>query len=303
MRINHFFKNFPLFTDGSRRTGLLVSFVIFGQGLSILKGAFWEMIDASASDAVLLSLSRPLNRLVEDPRFSTCLLHVHGLRARRAGSQLFVDFSAGVPGNVTALQLDRLKKEMVGALKAERKDVKEVHVRFEVVSEATEQQRKLPFGGTANGMGSATKPCLPTEESKDLRTAEEKAELLAWVRPRPISFPSVFFSLLRNHANVPSPQAARRVARNQLERQRRRHPEHELLSPDVSHDATAHVHGDTSNMPASPVSPPMAVSSLIYHAQCLCLHRSRFARAPSSPSSGSNRHRPTSLPSPVAYCK
>jgi cation diffusion facilitator family transporter len=118
--------------------GLLVSFVIFGQGLSIFKGAFWEMTDASASDSVLQSLSRSLSRLVEDP---SPLLRVHDLRARRAGSQLFVDLSAEVPGNVTALQLDRLEKEMVAALKAVRKDVKEVHVRFEVVSEATEQER------------------------------------------------------------------------------------------------------------------------------------------------------------------
>ncbi|KAH8994020.1 CDF-like metal transporter [Lactarius akahatsu] len=120
--------------------GLIVSFVIFGQGLSVLKGAFWEMTDASVSTPVLQSLSRPLNRLVEDPRWSTCLLHVHDIRARRAGAQLFVDFSAGVPEHVTAFKLDQLEKEMVAALKAERKDVKEVHVRFEVVSEATEQR-------------------------------------------------------------------------------------------------------------------------------------------------------------------
>ncbi len=126
------------FTDSSR-AGLLVSFLIFGQGLSILKGAFWEMTDASASDAILQTLARPLNKLLEDPCSSTSLLRVHNLRARRAGSQLFVDLSAEVPGDVTALELDRLEKAMVAALKAERKDVKEVHVRFEVVSETNEQ--------------------------------------------------------------------------------------------------------------------------------------------------------------------
>ena len=99
------------------------------------------MTDASASDSVLQSLSRSLNRLLEDPCLASSLLHVHDLRARRAGSQLFVSVSAGVPRNVTALQLDLLEKDMVAALKAERKDVKEVHVRFEVVSEATEQER------------------------------------------------------------------------------------------------------------------------------------------------------------------
>ena len=98
------------------------------------------MTDASASDSVLQSLSRRLNRLLEDPSLSGCLLRIHDLRARRAGSQLFVNVSAGVPGNVTALQLDRLEKELVAALRAERKDVKEVNVRFEVVPEATEQE-------------------------------------------------------------------------------------------------------------------------------------------------------------------
>ena len=99
------------------------------------------MTDASVSNPVLQSLSRPLDRLLEDPCLSGCLLHVHDLRARRAGSQLFVNVSAGVPGNATASQLDRLEKAMVAALKAERKDVKEVHVRFEVSSEAAEQER------------------------------------------------------------------------------------------------------------------------------------------------------------------
>jgi hypothetical protein len=44
------------------------------------------------------------------------------------------------------------------------------------------QRRALLFGGNADSTGSTTtaEPCLPTERSKDLRTDEEKAELLAW---------------------------------------------------------------------------------------------------------------------------
>jgi divalent metal cation (Fe/Co/Zn/Cd) transporter len=117
------------------RIGLLVSVVILQQGLTIFKGAFWEMTDASASDKVLQSLSHPLDKLLEDPHLKTSFLHVRNLRARRAGSQLFVHLTVGVPGDLTAIQLDQLDKRIVAALKAERKDVKEVHVQYEVTLE------------------------------------------------------------------------------------------------------------------------------------------------------------------------
>jgi hypothetical protein len=47
--------------------GFLVSIVIFQQGLSIFKGAFYEMTDASAPEPVLRSLSTSLDKLREDP--------------------------------------------------------------------------------------------------------------------------------------------------------------------------------------------------------------------------------------------
>jgi hypothetical protein len=55
------------------------------------------------------------------------------------------------------------------------------------------QRCALLFGGIADSMGSTmtAEPCLPTERSKDTRTDEEKAALLAWVRQHPILlFPS-----------------------------------------------------------------------------------------------------------------
>lgn len=116
--------------------GFLVSIVIFQQGLSIFKGAFYEMTDASAPEPVLRSLSGSLDKLREDdPHLKSSLLHVRGLRARRAGSQLFVDLHVGVPGTLTAFELSQVEEQIVAALKAERKDVKEVHVQFEVASE------------------------------------------------------------------------------------------------------------------------------------------------------------------------
>jgi divalent metal cation (Fe/Co/Zn/Cd) transporter len=115
-------------------TGLLVSVVILQQGLQIFKGAFWEMTDASAPESVLRSLSRSLDKLLEDPHLKTSFLHTHNLRARRAGSHLFVNLSVGVPGDLTAIQLEQLEKRIVTALKAERKDVKEVQIQYEVTT-------------------------------------------------------------------------------------------------------------------------------------------------------------------------
>jgi divalent metal cation (Fe/Co/Zn/Cd) transporter len=113
----------------------LVSIVIFQQGISIFKGAFYEMTDASAPEPVLQSLSSSLDKLREDSHLKSSFLHFHGLRARRAGSQLFVDLHVGVPGTLAAFELSQLEEEIVAALKAERKDVKEVQIQFDVVSE------------------------------------------------------------------------------------------------------------------------------------------------------------------------
>jgi divalent metal cation (Fe/Co/Zn/Cd) transporter len=115
-------------------TGLLVSVVILQQGLQIFKGAFWEITDASAPESVLRSLSRSLDKLLEDPHLKPSLLHTRNLRARRAGSHLLVNLSVGVPGDLTAIQLKQLEKRIVTALKAERKDVKEVQIQYEVTS-------------------------------------------------------------------------------------------------------------------------------------------------------------------------
>ena len=113
----------------------MVSIVIFQQGLSIFKGAFYEMTDASVPEAVLRSLSSSLDKPREDPHLKGSFRHVRDLRARRSGSQLFVDLHVGVPGTLTAFELTQLEEQIVASLKAERKDVKEVHVQFEVVSE------------------------------------------------------------------------------------------------------------------------------------------------------------------------
>jgi hypothetical protein len=76
------------------------------------------------------------------------------------------------------------------------------------------QRRELLFGGTTDGMDSTIQPCLPTELSKDTCTNTEKAELMAWVRPRHALFPSSVPSL-----TIPPTQACRGAIRNEIERQ------------------------------------------------------------------------------------
>ena len=93
------------------------------------------MTDASAPEPDLRWLSSSLDKPREEPHFKSSFIHARGLRARRAGSQLFVDVHVGVPGTLTAFELSQLEEQIVAALKAERKDVKEVQIQFEVVSE------------------------------------------------------------------------------------------------------------------------------------------------------------------------
>ena len=92
------------------------------------------MTDASAPEPVLRSLSGSLDKLREDPHINSSL-HFHGLRARREGSQLFVDLHVGVPRTLMAFELSQLEEQIVAALKGERKDVKEVQIQFDAVSE------------------------------------------------------------------------------------------------------------------------------------------------------------------------
>ena len=54
---------------------------------------------------------------------------------RRAGSPLFVGLHVGVSGTLTVFELSQVEQDIVVALKAERKDVKEVQVQFEAVSD------------------------------------------------------------------------------------------------------------------------------------------------------------------------
>ena len=89
-------------------------------------------------------------------------------------------------------------------------------------------------------MGPTTNPLDTTERREDLRTDEEKDEVLAWVRPRSISFPPYFTP----YANIRVPRARRYVASHPYRGPpppRSEHDLHTLLDSrhsDVSSSAT-----------------------------------------------------------------
>ncbi|KAI0063593.1 cation efflux protein [Artomyces pyxidatus] len=128
--------------------GFLVSIVILRQGFSIFSGAFRELTDAGASPATLRTLSQALHTLT--PQASTTtpassssyILGFHELRARRAGSQLFVDFTASVPGTLSVGRLTELEHRIEDVLKTARKDVKEVRVRYKVAGKIEAKSQK-----------------------------------------------------------------------------------------------------------------------------------------------------------------
>ncbi|KAJ3988518.1 CDF-like metal transporter [Lentinula detonsa] len=119
--------------------GLLVSFVILQQGISLLVGAWGDLTDAGVSAKTRQSLKRILEPLVASPSSTSFsisqpnVLAISGLRARRSGSLMFIDLTAEVPSNLTVHELVVLEEKILQTLKEARKEVKEVHVRFKPV--------------------------------------------------------------------------------------------------------------------------------------------------------------------------
>ncbi|KAH9040622.1 hypothetical protein EDB85DRAFT_1886735 [Lactarius pseudohatsudake] len=123
-------------------------------------------------------------------------------------------------------------------------------------------RRELLFSGAPNGMGSMTRPCLPTERSKDMCTDKERAVLLMWVHPRPTSSTPSFLACSDHAAHIVpsffpfSSQTDSFMVHNPYEPEPE--PENEPSPPNVSRgwDGTVHIHGDISNAPSSLEGPP-----------------------------------------------
>ena len=113
--------------------GLLVSYVILRQGISLLLEAWADLTDASVPLPVRKLLETSLSPLLATSSSTESipeLLSIENLRARRAGAQMFVDLTVKVPGAVTIEQSSQLEKKIVQTLKEVRKEIADIQVKF-----------------------------------------------------------------------------------------------------------------------------------------------------------------------------
>lgn len=121
--------------------GLLVSIVILQQGFGLFGGALKDLSDRGVSPRTFQSLLKSLEPLIRPPASApspngnshSALLSISSLRARRAGSLMFVDLTATVPGSVTVNETIELEKKIQDTLKKARNEIKEVRVSFRPV--------------------------------------------------------------------------------------------------------------------------------------------------------------------------
>ncbi|KAF5393496.1 hypothetical protein D9757_000652 [Collybiopsis confluens] len=109
--------------------------VILQQGVGLLAGAWGDLTDASVSAKTKQVLKQTLDPLVISPSSSypidkPAILSVTELRARRAGSLIFVDLTAEVPSSMTVKDLTSLEEIILSTLQEKRKEVTEVRVKF-----------------------------------------------------------------------------------------------------------------------------------------------------------------------------
>lgn len=114
--------------------GILVAFVILRQGIQLLAGAFGDLTDASVPPHTKQVVSSILTTLCKSksPEVKN-ILGVHHLRAKRSGSQMFVDLTVDVPANLTVGETSELSRQIRDALKVARKDIGEVQIRYNPV--------------------------------------------------------------------------------------------------------------------------------------------------------------------------
>ena len=126
--------------------GLIVSVVIFQQGIGLFSGAFADLTDASVSASSHWAMLRSLEPLVHKSATGSAptngeasqeaqLLAIQNLRARRAGSLVSVDVMVDVPSTQTILATASLQDKITRTLKGARKEVSVVNVNFNPVEE------------------------------------------------------------------------------------------------------------------------------------------------------------------------
>jgi divalent metal cation (Fe/Co/Zn/Cd) transporter len=106
-------------------------------------GAWGQITDAGVSTKTQQALIRALDPLLESSSASAeeahlekhdpNLLAIRHLRARRAGSLMFVDLTADVRGTLCVSGTSELEGKITQALKTARREVAEVRVKFHAV--------------------------------------------------------------------------------------------------------------------------------------------------------------------------
>ncbi|KAF7321618.1 Cation efflux family [Mycena kentingensis (nom. inval.)] len=116
--------------------GFLVSIVILQQGGSLLYGVWGDLTDAGISPDTRTAINRALDPLMASsqlPTSSPSLLAIRHIRGRHSGSLIFVDLTAEVPANLTTRDLALLEEQISHTLKATRKEVAELRIKFQPV--------------------------------------------------------------------------------------------------------------------------------------------------------------------------
>lgn len=115
-----------------RHEGLVVSFVILGQGLGLLRGAFRQLTDAGVSEATRRSIVRQLEPLLDSssPLRLPDLLSVRDVRAVRSGAVMFVDLIAVLPPDTLMREAHVVQEGISKRLRSQRKEISEVRVRL-----------------------------------------------------------------------------------------------------------------------------------------------------------------------------
>ncbi|KAF9529393.1 cation efflux family-domain-containing protein [Crepidotus variabilis] len=157
-----FFPALPLDPLG----GLLVSAVIFRQGYGLFAETLGDLTDAGVSPRTKQALLKALTPFTESQsNGSTSHTHNHNhddphsnhnglshplppifvsdLRARRAGSLLFVDLTARIPGTITVSQASSLEEQIEHTLKTARKEIKEVRITFKPLIDSVPPLKEL----------------------------------------------------------------------------------------------------------------------------------------------------------------
>jgi divalent metal cation (Fe/Co/Zn/Cd) transporter len=108
----------------------LVSFVILKQSFGLLYGTWGDLTDAGVSQRTCQSLKNIVEPLVNTELSPSSLLSVSDIRARKAGSLMYVDLTARVPPQLSMLKAQEVEESITETLKKEKREVADVRVRF-----------------------------------------------------------------------------------------------------------------------------------------------------------------------------